>query len=135
MTHPIRLPPGLIIAAPRSGSGKTTVTLGVLRALARRGTAVQAFKCGPDYIDPAFHQAAAGRSSFNIDSWAMRKSTAVALLAAGSRSADLVVAEALMGLFDGVAHSGAWGNGSSADLAALTGWPVVLVLDVSGQSQ
>jgi cobyrinic acid a,c-diamide synthase len=127
-------PPGLIIAAPRSGSGKTTVTLGLLRALSRRGLAVQPFKCGPDYIDPAFHEAACGRPSFNLDSWAMRRETVRSLLGEAD-GADFVVAEALMGLFDGVASDGAWGNGASADLAALTGWPVVLVLDISGQSQ
>ena len=65
-------PRGLIIAAPASGSGKTTVTLGLLRALCRRGIAVQPYKCGPDYIDAAFHGAAAGPPSFNLDTWAMR---------------------------------------------------------------
>ena len=129
------LPLGLIIAAPRSGAGKTTVTLGLLRALTRRGVAVQPFKCGPDYIDPAFHAAASGRTSFNLDSWAMGKGTVARLLGIGCAGADLVIAEALMGLFDGVATRGTWGTGASADLAALTGWPVVLVLDVSGQSQ
>lgn len=128
-------PPGLIIAAPRSGSGKTTVTLGLLRALARRGLAVQPFKCGPDYIDPAFHTIAAGRTSFNIDSWAMRWDHAAGILGGASAGADIVVAEALMGLFDGVSQPGRWGNGASADLAAKSGWPVILVLDISGQSQ
>ncbi len=127
-------PPGLMVAAPRSGSGKTTVTLGLLRALARRGMAVQPFKCGPDYIDPGFHEAACGRPSYNLDSWAMRKETALSLLDL-ARDADFTIVEALMGLFDGVATAGAWGNGASADTAALSGWPVVLVIDVSGQSQ
>ena len=124
-----------MIAAPRSGAGKTTVTLGLLSALRRRGSRVQAFKCGPDYIDPAFHVAASGRPSFNIDSWAMRLPVAAGLLRDGSAEADIVVVEALMGLFDGVSGQGHWGTGASADLAAATGWPVVLVLDVSGQSQ
>ena len=124
-----------MIAAPRSGAGKTTVTLGVLRALVRRNVRVQAFKAGPDYIDPAFHHAASHRPSFNIDSWAMRWPIAASVLAHNSRDADLVIVESLMGLFDGVATDGTWGMGASADLAAATGWPVVLVLDVSGQSQ
>jgi len=129
------LPPGLIIAAPRSGSGKTTVTLGLLRALKRRGHVVQPFKCGPDYIDPAFHAAASARASFNVDSWTMRWPLAADLLVRNSNGADIAIAEGLMGLFDGVVQPGRWGNGSSADLAAAVGWPVVLVLDVSGQSQ
>jgi len=126
--------PGFIIAAPRSGSGKTTVTLGLLRALTRRGLTVQPFKCGPDYIDPAFHQAACGRPSYNLDSWAMRRETAEALLAK-AQGADIAVIEAAMGLFDGVVARGAWGTGASADLAAFTGLPAILVIDVSGQSQ
>lgn len=131
----IDLPPGVMIAAPRSGAGKTTVTLGLLRALRHRGRAVQPLKCGPDYIDPAFHAVASGRTSFNIDSWAMRWPVAAALMQSAARSADLIVVEALMGLFDGVERRGHWGTGASADLAAKTGWPVVLVLDVSGHSQ
>jgi len=135
MTDVSPLPPGLLIGAPRSGSGKTTLTLGLLRALKRRGDAVQPFKCGPDYIDPAFHAAAAGRPSYNIDSWTMRWPLAAGLLIDGSHGADIVIAEGLMGFFDGVSRMGRWGNGASADLAAAAGWPVILVLDVSGQSQ
>lgn len=129
------LPPGLIIGAPRSGSGKTTVTLGLLRALKRRGHSVQPFKCGPDYIDPAFHVAAAGRESFNVDSWAMRWPRVAGLLPQASNGADIVIVEGLMGFYDGVVQPGHWGNGASSDLAAATGWPAILVLDVSGQSQ
>lgn len=129
------LPPGLIIGAPRSGSGKTTVTLGLLRALKRRGHAVQPFKCGPDYIDPAFHVAAAGRESFNVDSWAMRWPRVAGLLSQASNGADIVIVEGLMGFYDGVVQPGHWGNGASSDLAAATGWRAILVLDVSGQSQ
>ncbi len=128
------LPPGLVIAAPRSGAGKTTVTLGLLQAFADSGLTVQAFKCGPDYIDPAFHAHATGRPSYNLDSWAMPKAT-LAEIAGRSQGADLVLIEASMGLFDGVANSGASGNGASADIAASTGYPVLLVLDVSGQAQ
>ena len=127
-------PPGLIIAAPSSGSGKTTLTLALLAALRRRGRVVQPYKCGPDYIDPAFHGIAAGRASYNLDSWAQSRDRIGALLKIAADS-DLALAEGVMGLFDGVAAPGAWGNGSTADIAAATGWPVVLVLDVGGQAQ
>lgn len=127
-------PPGLLIAAPASGSGKTTVTLGLLRALAEDGVVAQPFKNGPDYIDPAFHRAACGRASFNLDSWAMGPDLLDAI-AARADGADLVVAEGSMGLYDGVARPGASGTGTGAELAAAFGWPVVLVLDVSGQAQ
>jgi cobyrinic acid a,c-diamide synthase len=128
------VPKGLLIAAPRSGSGKTLVTLGLLRVLMRKGITVQPFKCGPDYIDGAFHKAAAGRASFNLDNWAMRGST-LDMIHNQSSGSDLVIAEGLMGLFDGVADVGATGYGSSAETAARFGWPVVLVVDISGQSQ
>jgi cobyrinic acid a,c-diamide synthase len=126
---------GLLVAAPRSGSGKTTLVLGLLRGLARNGVAVQPMKCGPDYIDPGFHTAAAGRTSYNLDSWAMRPSLLDSLIADAGDGADLILCEALMGLFDGVAQPGASGDGSSSSLAARQNWPVLLVLDVSGQSQ
>jgi cobyrinic acid a,c-diamide synthase len=126
--------PGLIISAPASGTGKTTLMLGLLRAFRDRGLAVQPFKSGPDYIDPAFHTAASGRASFNLDSWAM-PAAMIAQIAAEAKSADLVLAEGSMGLFDGVAKPGASGNGASADIAAAMGWPVLLVIDVSGQAQ
>ncbi|VDC21223.1 cobyrinate a,c-diamide synthase [Pseudogemmobacter humi] len=124
--------PGLIISAPRSGAGKTTVMLGLLRALAEDGVAVQPYKCGPDYIDPAFHLAACGRASFNLDSWAMQPGLLAAQLARGG---EMALAEGSMGLFDGVVYPGEAGTGASADIAALTGWPVVAVLDVSGAAQ
>lgn len=128
------LAPGLIIAAPASGTGKTTLTLGLIAAFRAEGLVVQPFKCGPDYIDPAFHRAASGRLSGNLDSWAM-PATRIAHQISFAAGADLIVAEGAMGLFDGVATPGECGNGASADIAALTGWPVVLVLDVSGQAQ
>ncbi len=125
---------GLVIAAPRSGSGKTTLTLGLLRAFARQGLRVAGAKCGPDYIDPAFHAAATGRPSFNLDSWAMPEALLRMLADRAGAEADLVICEGLMGLFDGV--PGTPGHtGSSADVAAALGWPVVLVHDVAGQSQ
>ena len=124
----------LVISAPASGTGKTTLTLALARAFRDRGLAVQCFKSGPDYIDPAFHAAATGRTSVNLDSWAMPRETIEGLVARGS-DADLVLAEGSMGLFDGVAQPGRSGSGASADLAEMMGWPVLLVLDPSGQAQ
>ena len=128
------IPKGILIAAPASGTGKTTLTLGLIAALRARGLAVQPFKSGPDYIDPAFHTAAAGRASVNLDGWAM-PAPMLQGLAQDALGADIIVAEGSMGLFDGVAQAGAFGTGASADIAALMGWPVVLVLDVGGQAQ
>ncbi|WP_373696631.1 cobyrinate a,c-diamide synthase [Microvirga yunnanensis] len=126
--------PGLLIAAPRSGSGKTTVVLGLQRALARRGARVRGMKCGPDYIDPAFHAAATGAPSFNLDSFAMGTPLLESLASEAGQGADLIVAEGSMGLFDGIRRE-TGRTGASADIAALFGWPVVLVLDVSGHAQ
>src|SRR5262245_44452565 len=126
--------PGLIVAAPRSGVGKTTVTLALLAALTRRGIAVQAAKVGPDYIDPRFHETATGRPSFNLDSWAMPASFIDALLGSHGASADLLVIEGAMGLFDGI-PSEPLRSGATADIAARLGLPVLLVIDVAGQSQ
>lgn len=130
----MNIPNGLLISAPASGTGKTTLTLGLLSALRARGLAVQPFKSGPDYIDPAFHTQAAGRVSVNLDTWAMGKDHLIGLTHA-AMGADLIITEGSMGLFDGVAQTGAFGTGASADLAILMGWPVVLVLDVGGQAQ
>jgi len=127
-------PPGLLVAAPASGSGKTTVMLGLLRAFTDQGLAVQPFKSGPDYIDPAFHRAAAGRESFNLDTWAMPE-ILLDTLAARAEGADLCLAEGSMGLYDGVANPGAAGCGTGAEIAVRLGWPVVLVLDVGSQAQ
>ncbi|MCU0893147.1 MAG: cobyrinate a,c-diamide synthase [Rhodospirillales bacterium] len=122
--------PGLIIAAPASGSGKTVVTLGLLRHLANAGTAVASAKVGPDYIDPAFHAAASGRACVNLDAWAMPASMLRAAAAGLARSADLVVCEGVMGLFDGATAR----EGSTADLAAALGWPVILIVDARAQA-
>jgi len=106
----------------------------LLRALRRAGVAVSSAKCGPDYIDPAFHLAASGRASVNLDSWAMPPDLLAGLAAEVGAGCDLVICEASMGLFDGV-PAPAGRTGSSADVAAALGWPVLLVLDASGQSQ
>lgn len=128
------IPRGLIISAPASGCGKTTLMLGLLAELRAQGIAVQPFKSGPDYIDPAFHTAASGRASFNLDSWSMDRARIEGLVG-NAKGAELILAEGSMGLFDGVAVPGASGNGASADIAAHMGWPVVLVLDASGAAQ
>ncbi|MCY4229846.1 MAG: cobyrinate a,c-diamide synthase [Alphaproteobacteria bacterium] len=119
---------GVILAAPASGSGKTTVAAGLVCALCRQGLEVQPYKTGPDYIDAGFLAAAAGRPCLTLDSWAMRPGT---LAAALNGQADIAVVEGAMGLFDGPEG----GGGSTADLAALTGWPVVLVVDSARQGQ
>jgi cobyrinic acid a,c-diamide synthase len=124
----------LLIAAPRSGAGKTTLTLGLLAAFKRRGLRVRGAKCGPDYIDPAFHAAATGAPSFNLDSWAMPGALLESLTHEAAQGADLLLIESAMGLFDGVA-GGITGTGSAAELAIRFALPVLLVLDVSGQSQ
>jgi len=126
--------PGLLVAAPRSGSGKTTVTLALMRALRRRGLRIRGMKCGPDYIDPAFHQAATGEPSFNLDSFAMAPALLDTLAASSAAAADLVLAEGSMGLFDGV-RAAANRSGANSDIAARYGWPVILVIDVSGAAQ
>jgi cobyrinic acid a,c-diamide synthase len=134
MTDTAGFPPGLMISAPSSGTGKTTVMLGLLRALSEDGVTVQPYKSGPDYIDPAFHRAACGRASFNMDTWAMGPNL-LGAVAAQAQGADICVAEGSMGLYDGVATRGQIGFGSSSETAARMGWPVILVVDVSGQAQ
>jgi cobyrinic acid a,c-diamide synthase len=121
---------GLIIAAPASGSGKTVVTAGLLRAFRRRGRRVAAAKAGPDFIDPTFHIVASGRHCPNLDVWAMREETLAATVDRLEAEAEIVLCEGVMGLFDGTGPDGE--VGSTAELALLTGWPVVLVVDVRG---
>jgi cobyrinic acid a,c-diamide synthase len=122
---------GLIIAAPASGSGKTLVTAGLLRHFCRAGVDVAAAKAGPDFIDPTLHYAASVRACLNLDVWAMRRATLAGLVAELEATADLVLCEGVMGLFDGTGADGE--IGSTAALARLTGWPVVLVVDAHGQ--
>ena len=124
-------PPGVIVAAPASNSGKTLVTMGLLRCMTKRGVVVAPAKIGPDYIDPAFHTRAAGRECLSLDSWAMRPDT-LAWMVSELRG-DLVLAEGVMGLFDGAAVGDRLDAGSTAELAAATGWPVVLVVSARGQ--
>lgn len=121
---------GLIIGAPRSGSGKTVITLGVLAALRQRGIAVAPAKTGPDYIDPVFLGRAAGRDAINLDPWAMAPHR-LKHLAAEQAGNGLLIVEGVMGLFDAAAD----GTGSTADLAELLDLPVILVVDADRQSQ
>jgi cobyrinic acid a,c-diamide synthase len=125
---------GWLVAAARSGAGKTTVTLGLVAALRRRGVKVRTAKSGPDYIDPAFHAAASGAPGVNLDSWAMPPALLDTLAHRAAADADLLIAESAMGLFDGVAAAPGR-SGAAADLAARFGLPVLLVLDISGQAQ
>lgn len=122
---------GLLVAAPASGSGKTTITLGLARALADAGVRLVSGKAGPDYIDPAFHAAASGKPCLNYDPWAMRPELIRANAALQAGEGDFLLVEAMMGLFDGAAD----GSGAPADLAVTLGLPVVLVVDCSRLSQ
>ena len=122
---------GLIFAAPKSGSGKTLIVAGLLRCLRQRGLRVAAAKCGPDYIDPTFHALASGGTCVNLDPWAMRPATLAGLVHLLEDVGEIVLCEGVMGLFDGGGLDG--DAGSTAALTRHTGWPVMLVVDASGQ--
>ena len=118
----------IILAAPSSGSGKTTITLGLLRALKQRGLNVRGAKSGPDYIDPRFHEAACGQTCFNLDAWAMPAGRIGGLT---SGDGPLLI-EGAMGLFDGAPPEG---KGATADLARMLNIPVVMIVDASHMAQ
>lgn len=114
-----------MIAAPSSGSGKTTFTIGLLRALRDRGLCVQPFKCGPDYIDTKFHERVCGRPSINLDTFMATPEHVRELFAHYGADADACIVEGMMGLFDGYDRD----RGSSSEIARVLGIPVVLVVD------
>ena len=114
-----------LIGAASSGSGKTTFTLGLLRALKNRGLKVQPFKCGPDYLDTKHHAAAAGQTSYNLDTFMASATHVQEVYARHSRTADICITEGVMGLFDGYDNMA----GSSAELAGLLHLPVILVVN------
>ncbi len=124
--------PALVIAAPTSGSGKTTVALGLIRALLSRGLTVQPFKAGPDYIDSSYLGHAADRPSRNLDTWMVAPVTLVELYERAMRSSDIAIIEGVMGLFDG---RGGSEEGSTAHLAKLLKSPVIVVVDIGKVSR
>lgn len=123
----------IIIAAPHSGSGKTTITLGLMECLGRRGLKVAPFKVGPDFIDPGYHQLVTGRPSVNLDGWMCPPSFVRDTFLLHCQDADIAVIEGVMGLFDGI--GGASEEGSTAQAAKITGAPVILVVDAKGQAR
>lgn len=125
--------PRLMIAAVRSGAGKTSIATGLMGALARRGYRVQGFKVGPDFIDPSYHTAVTGCPSRNLDTWLLSYSRVRESFWRAVQDADLAVIEGVMGLFDGL--GGRSERASSAEIAKLLGCPVVLVLDVHAQAR
>jgi len=125
--------PRVVVAAPASGHGKTTVAVGVMAALAARGLQISGHKVGPDYIDPGYHALATGRPARNLDPVLVGAERIVPLLLHGARGADVAVIEGVMGLFDG--RLGSDGQASTAHVASLTATPVLLVVDVSHASR
>jgi len=123
----------LVIAGTASGVGKTTVTVGLVRALRARGLEVAAFKCGPDYLDPTYHARAAGATCHNLDGWMMGADAVAATFARASRGADVALIEGVMGLYDGASPTG--DEGSTAEIARWLAAPVVLVCDASGMAR
>ncbi|WP_326602949.1 cobyrinate a,c-diamide synthase [Streptomyces sp. NBC_01799] len=125
--------PRLVIAAPASGSGKTTVATGLMAAFTQRGLAVSPHKVGPDYIDPGYHSLATGRAGRNLDAYMCGPELVAPLFAHGARGCDLAIVEGVMGLYDGASGQGELA--STAHVAKLLQAPVVLIVDASSQSR
>lgn len=123
----------IVIAGTGSGAGKTTVTIGLMAALKRKGYAVQGFKCGPDYIDPTYHTAVTGRVSRNLDSWMLPHDTVREIFARGSEGADIAVIEGVMGMYDGKEPTS--DRGSTAEISLLTASPVLLVVNCQSMAR
>jgi len=123
----------IIIAAPQSGAGKTTVTLGIMESMRRRGLTVAPFKVGPDFIDPGYHRLVTGQPSLNLDGWMCPPDAVREIFEQHSHGADIAVIEGVMGLFDGV--DGIREEGSTAQVAKIIGAPVILVVDARSQAR
>ena len=117
--------PRLVIAATQSGSGKTTITAGIIAALRERNLIVQSYKIGPDYIDPGYHSLVSGRPTHNLDSWLVTKDKLQDIFIQTSRDVDIAIIEGVMGLYDG----GKNGISSTAKIAKLLHAPIILVID------
>ncbi|MCQ6279453.1 cobyrinate a,c-diamide synthase [Bacillus sp. EB600] len=123
----------LVIAGTGSGVGKTTITIGLMSALRKKGYTVQGFKCGPDYIDPTYHTAVTGRVSRNIDSWMLNHEMVKEIVSRGSEGADISIIEGVMGFFDGKDPTN--NNGSTAEISIITESPVVLVVNCASMAR
>jgi cobyrinic acid a,c-diamide synthase len=123
----------IVIAGTGSGAGKTTVTIGLMAALKRKGRTVQGFKCGPDYIDPTYHTAVTGRASRNLDSYMLSHETVKEIFARGSEGADISIIEGVMGMYDGKEATS--DKGSTAEISILTGSPVLLVVNCQSMAR
>ena len=132
MTDPAPLS-AFVVAGTHSGAGKTTVSLGIMAALRRRGLVVQPYKVGPDFIDPLHHERVCGRASRNLDGWMLTRETNVARFATCASDADVAVVEGVMGLFDGSDATSE--RGSTAEMAKILGLPVVLVVDAGAMAR